>query len=132
MSPNVPWLPARRGDPTFAAAALTYMQAGSAGSSGSCLIASVIAFASMSQADIDAAVFALYPDAGAAARNRQVYSTMSAIMKRAGLAGALRRPAGARGRRPPLDLSSVFGGSRTKVKRNGTFSFVMRQTKATL
>jgi integrase len=90
---------ARPGDPTFAAAALTYMQAGGErrfvgkllDRFGERLLASI------SQADVDAAALAIYPRASAATRNRQVYSPVSAIMKRAGLAGTLRRPAGARG-----------------------------------
>ncbi|APX70737.1 tyrosine-type recombinase/integrase [Brucella sp. 10RB9210] len=47
---------------------------------------------------IDATAIALYPTASPATRNRQVYTVISAILKHAGLNGALKRPKGSRGR----------------------------------
>lgn len=49
------------------------------------------------QAEIDAAAVALYPNATAATRNRQVYSPMSAILRHAGVPLVLRRPKGSAG-----------------------------------
>jgi len=47
------------------------------------------------QAAIDAAAVALYPNASPATRNRQVYSPVSAVLRRFGIAMTLRRPIGA-------------------------------------
>lgn len=55
--------------------------------------------AEITQADIDNAAVKLYPNAGAPTRNRAVYTPVSAIIRRAGVALALKRPKGAIG--PP-------------------------------
>jgi len=49
------------------------------------------------QAAIDQAAASLYPNSSAATRNRQVYTPISAILRRAGVAINLRRPVGAGG-----------------------------------
>jgi len=50
------------------------------------------------QAAIDAAAAGLYPDAGPATRNRQVYTPVQAVLRHAGVTILLRRPKGAQGR----------------------------------
>jgi integrase len=49
------------------------------------------------QAAIDAAAFALYPNASPATHNRQVYTPCSAVLRRGGVSLNLRRPSGAGG-----------------------------------
>jgi integrase len=49
------------------------------------------------QAEIDAAAVAIYPNASAATRNRQVYTPISALLRHAGVRIDLRRPRGATG-----------------------------------
>jgi integrase len=86
----------RPGAPTFAAAALRYVESGAderfilklADHFGE------LPLARIDQAAIDAAAIALYTPA---TRNRQVYSPMSAILKAAGVADRLKRPKGGRG-----------------------------------
>jgi integrase len=84
------------GAPTFASAALSYVKAG-----GSKRFLRPLSdhFATalltrIDQAAIDHAAAALYPDAGPATRNRQVYTPVSAILRHAGV---IRRPKGAQG-----------------------------------
>lgn len=55
--------------------------------------------ADIDQAAIDRAAVALYPEATPATRNRQVHTPVSAILKRAGIEMAIRRPKGWRGRK---------------------------------
>ncbi len=89
------------GAPTFASAALKYIEGGGeerfilklAEHFGETPLARI------DQAAIDEAAFTLYPRASAATRNRQVYSPVSAILKFAGVADRLRRPKGGRGAR---------------------------------
>jgi integrase len=52
----------------------------------------------INQDAIDHAADTLYPNASAATRNRQVYSPISAILKRAGIEQTIRRPKGSQGR----------------------------------
>lgn len=89
----------RTGAPTFASAALRYIEAG-----GERRFVLRLAeyfgetpLARIDQAAIDTAALALYPRASAATRNRQVYSPVSAILKTGGVAEPLKRPKGARG-----------------------------------
>jgi integrase len=49
------------------------------------------------QAEIDAAALALFPNHSPATRNREVYTPVSAILKRAGIETKIRRPEGSRG-----------------------------------
>ncbi len=91
----------RPGAPTFASAALKYIEAGGeerfilklADHFGETPLARI------DQAAVDAAALALYPRATPATRNRQVYSPVSAILKGAGVVEGLKRPKGARGAR---------------------------------
>ena len=50
------------------------------------------------QAEIDAAALALFPNHSPATRNREVYTPVSAILKRAGVETKIKRPKGSRGR----------------------------------
>ena len=50
------------------------------------------------QAEIDAAALALFPNHSPATRNREVYTPVSAILKRAGIETKIKRPKGSRGR----------------------------------
>lgn len=81
---------------TFARAAKAYLDAG--GEDRFILALSDhfgdIALADIDQAAIDAAAVALYPDASPATRNRQVHTPISAILKRAGVERAVKRPKG--------------------------------------
>jgi len=90
---------ARPEDPTFASAALSYMQAGGESRFLEPLIKhfGVTLLARFTQADIDAAATALYPTDTAATRNRQVYTPVSAVMRHGGVKTGLERPKGASG-----------------------------------
>lgn len=92
---------ARPGDPTFADAAINYMTAGGERRFLTPLIQhfSTTALGAINQAAIDHAAGVLYPDADAPTRNRQVYTPVSAILKRAGIESKIKRPIGWRGRR---------------------------------
>jgi integrase len=90
----------RPDDPTFASAALGYMQAGGERRYVAPLLNHFgeAMLATIGQAEIDAAAIALYPNASAQTRNRQVYTPMSAILKRAGIEKPVHRPKGWRGK----------------------------------
>jgi len=84
---------------TFATAALSYLRAGGERRFITPLseFFGTTPIAKIDQEMIDAAAAVLYPDAGMATRNRQVYTPVSAILKHAGIDNALKRPKGARG-----------------------------------
>jgi integrase len=90
---------AKAGAPTFASAAVSYMQAGGDRRFLAPLIKhfGTSPLASIGQAEIDAAALALYPRASPATRNRQVYAVASVVIRRAGVALALKRPKGSQG-----------------------------------
>ena len=86
---------------TFAAAALSYLQAGGE----KVFLKRVVNYFgpdkpldSIRQADIDSCAHVLYPMATPATRNRQVYTPISAVLRHAGIEMSLRRPKGAQGR----------------------------------
>jgi integrase len=88
-----------QGGPTFASAAIAYLDAG-----GEDRFVAALndwfgdkPLAEIDQEAIDAAAVGIYPNASAATRNRQVYSPLSAILKRAGVKTIFKRPVGARG-----------------------------------
>jgi integrase len=85
--------------PTFASAAIAYLDAG-----GEDRFVAALndwfgdkPLSEIDQEAIDAAAVGIYPKASAATRNRQVYSPMSAILKRAGVKTIFDRPIGSRG-----------------------------------
>lgn len=81
---------------TFAGAALAYMQGGGETRFLAPLLEHFgeTELSEIDQAAIDAAAVELYPDATPATRNRQVYALVSVVMRRAGVAIVLKRPAG--------------------------------------
>lgn len=90
-----------KGELTFADAALSYMQAGG---ERRFIIKLLQHFGrtpltQIDQPAIDAAAVKLYPNASPATRNRQVYTPVSAILKRAGATDPMKRPIGADGRK---------------------------------
>lgn len=102
----------RPGAPTFASAALKYIEAG-----GERRFVLRLAehfhetpLSRIDQAAVDAAAMALYPRATPATRNRQVYSPVSAILKAAGAQERLKRPKGARGTRRVFWLTPEQAG----------------------
>lgn len=85
--------------PGFAAAAAAYLRAGG---DGTFLEPVILHFGQtpiteIDQMMIDNAAAELYPDATAATRNRQVYTPVSAVLKRAGIEKKIKRPKGWRG-----------------------------------
>jgi integrase len=85
----------------FAAAAAAYMKADGDRNYLAPLIAHFknLPLISIDQHAIDTAAAALYPNATAATRNRQVYTPISAVLKRAGYEHKIKRPKGWRGQR---------------------------------
>ena len=85
----------------FAAAAAAYMKAGGDGKYLAPLIKHFLhtPVADIDQIMIDNAAAELYPTATAATRNRQVYTPVSAVLKRAGIERQIKRPKGWRGRK---------------------------------
>lgn len=92
---------ARPGAPVFATAALRYIDSGRDGRFVLKLAEHFgeTPLTQIGQAAVDHAATVLYPRAGAATRNRQVYSPVSAILKFSGVEHRLRRPKGASGAR---------------------------------
>lgn len=86
--------------PTFAGAASAYMIAGGERRFLTPLIKhfAMKKLVAIDQNAVDGAASEIYPDASPATRNRQVYSPISAILKRAGITLALKRPKGSQGR----------------------------------
>lgn len=88
--------------PTFLSAATEYLRAGGSGRPIKKLIQHAplasLPVTQVTQAAIDAAASALFPDATNATRNREVYTPVSAVLKHAGIDFRIRRPKGSRGR----------------------------------
>jgi integrase len=87
------------GDATFASAAAAYMKAGGERRFIKRLLEHFgdMPLSRIDQAETDAAALALYPNASAATRNRQVYAVVSVVARRAGRDIKLRRPSGSGG-----------------------------------
>ena len=90
--------------PTFANAALAYLRAGGEGKYISPIIEATGEHAlrdkllsEIDQMAIDNAASALYPNAPATTTNRQFYTPVSAVLKRAGIEREVKRPKGWRG-----------------------------------
>lgn len=103
-SPEKPQPQPAQVEPTFAAATLAYLKAGG----NPAYIGKIIdqtgphalrdrPLSSIDQMTIDNAAAALYPNGTAQTKNRQFYTPVSAIMKRAGIEKKLKRPKGWRG-----------------------------------
>jgi integrase len=90
--------------PTFADAALAYLRAGGDGKYIGAIIEQTGGYglrdrplSDIDQIAIDNAAAALYPDAPASTKNRQFYTPVSAVLKRAGIERTVHRPPGWRG-----------------------------------
>ena len=88
-----------RDEPTFASAALAYMKAGGERTYLKRLLEHFgdTPLSRIGQHEIDRAADSLYPTSSPATRNRQCYTPISAILRRAGIHGVLRRPRGGYG-----------------------------------
>lgn len=91
---------ARPDEPDFLSALISYIDSGRDQRFTEALKRHFMAtpLSAITQARIDAAAVALYPDASAATKNRQVYTPMSAILRHAGVAIEMKRPPGSRGK----------------------------------
>jgi integrase len=87
-------------EPTFASAAIAYMNAGGERRPLTRLLQHFkeTPLRQIDQAAIDAAAAELFPGATAATKNREVFSPASAVLKRAGFDFKIKRPKGWRGR----------------------------------
>lgn len=92
---------ARPGEDTFAKAAIDYMTANGERRFLAPILRSIgtLPLSAIDQSAIDRCAAALYPKADAATRNRQVYTPISAVLKRAGIEREIKRPIGWRGNR---------------------------------
>lgn len=89
------------GEPTFASATSAYMKAGGERTYMTRLLQYFgdQPLREVDQTAIDNAASALYPNASPATRNRQVYTPISAVLKRAGFKDSIVRPIGAAGKK---------------------------------
>jgi len=93
----------RPDDPTFASAALAYMQGGGEKRFLTPLIKhfGTTFLARIDQAAVDAAAAALYPAAPSSTRNRQVYTPVCAVLRHVGAPVKITRPKGWAGKARP-------------------------------
>jgi len=91
---------AEPGETTFLSAAVSYMEAGGERRPMQPLLDHFgeTPVRLIDQAAIDAAAVTIMPDATAATRNREVYTPISAVLKRAGVEFKIKRPKGWRGK----------------------------------
>jgi integrase len=91
----------QKGEPTFASAAAAYMKAGGERTYLKKLLEHFgdTPLSQIDQAAIDGAAVAVYPSAGPATRNRQIYTPISAVLRHTGHRLDLRRPRGSAGNR---------------------------------
>lgn len=89
----------KRGEPTFAEAARAYVDAGGERKFLSKLVLHFgeTPLRNIDQMAIDGAAGAIYPKVSSATRNRQVYTPIFAILKRAGITTIFKRPIGGAG-----------------------------------
>ncbi len=111
--------------PTFASAALAYIQAGGERAFLSPIIEMTgesslrdLPLADIDQMAIDRAAATLYPNATAQTRNRQFYTPVSAVLKRAGIDKRIQRPRGWRGKKSvswlePEQAFALFAAARS-------------------
>lgn len=120
---------------TFVAAATAYMRAGG---DGQHLLPIIDAWPQKLAQDVDQIAVdllaeQLYPKATAATRNRQVYTPISAVLKRAGIEKKIKRPKGWRGNRSMswLEPDQAFAliGEAYKIEAEfGLFCFYLLYT----
>lgn len=116
------------GEATFLSAAVTYMEAGGERRPMQVLIDHFgeTPLRLIDQAEIDAAAVALMPVATAATRNREIYTPVSAVLKRADFNFRIKRPKGWRGRTIrrwlwPEQAFSIFEAARSIDAEFGIF-----------
>ena len=114
--------------PTFAGAAMSYMQAGGEKQHLPELLRHFgeTPLARIGQAEIDKAAAELFPHQTNATRNRSVYTPVSAVMRHAGHAIVLRRPKGAYGTSrvhwlKPDEAKALLAAARSVSARFGAF-----------
>ena len=114
--------------PTFAAAAIAYMQAGGEKRFLRPLLHHFgeMSIASITQVAVDAAASALYPGARPSTLNRQVYTPISAIRRHVGHLALVHRPKGAQGERrqawlKPEEAKRLLEAAVTLDERFGAF-----------
>jgi integrase len=119
-----------RGDPAFANAAVAYMRAGGDGQYLEPILRAWPhkLLADIDQIAIDTLAAELYPNATAATRNRQVYTPISAVLKRAGRKEGITRPIGWRGRRSTrwLEPQQAFAIFAAADKLDAEFGLFLR------
>lgn len=130
--------PAAETGPTFLSAALAYIKAGGEARfvgeydpktklwSGLIGHFSDTPLGDIGQEAIDEAASVLHPAGSAATKNRQVYTPMSAILKRAGIVTELKRPKGARGNKrvdwlTPKQAFALFEAADQRSAEYGLF-----------
>jgi integrase len=119
--------------PTFANAALAYIQAGGERAflrpiiemTGPEAIRDML-LTDIDQMALDRAAVALYPNASAPTRNRQFYTPVSAVLKRAGIDKRILRPKGWRGKKSvswlePEQAFALFAAADTRDAEFGMF-----------
>ncbi len=91
----------RSGEATFADAAINYMTSGGERKFLTPILRHLgnLPLSAIDQATIDRCAAAILPNAEPATRNRQVYTPISAVLKRAGVEQKIKRPIGWRGQR---------------------------------
>lgn len=117
---------ARKERVTFASATLAYIQSGGEQRFLAPLVKHFgdMPLTDIDQAAIDAAAVEFYPDAKPATRNRQVYAIVSVVMRRAGVAIPLQRPAGSASKPRlvwlrPTEAFALLAAARTVDARFG-------------
>jgi integrase len=120
---------AQPNEPTFAGAAAAYMKAGGERRFMKPLLEHFgeTPLRTIDQSAIDAAAFALYPNASPATRNRQVHTPVGAVLKLAGARIDLRRPRGSGGNKAtawlwPEQAEKIFEEAE---KINGEFAALL-------
>jgi integrase len=123
-----PEKPQRPAGETFLGAAVAYMEAGRERDHMARLINyfGETPIAAIDQVAVDKAAIEILPDVTPATRNRKVYTPISAVLRHQGLAIALRRPKGAKGRQvtdflTPGDATAVIEAADSFDREFGLF-----------
>lgn len=113
---------------TFVSAAIAYMRAGGSGQYLEPILKAwpERALADIDQIALDTLAAELYPNATAQTRNRQFYTPVSAILKRAGIDKRILRPKGWRGRKSvswlePAQAFALFAAADERDREFGMF-----------
>jgi len=135
----------KRGEPVFLDAVRDYLEAGGDGRflgrfdpdtgkwTGLTARLQNLPLTEITQATIDAIALELHPNTSPATRNRQVYTPVSAVLKRAGIERSLRRPPGSQGTQRtdwlwPERAFAIFAAARQIDPEFEIFLFVLCYT----